>query len=278
MKQLLYILVTVCLYSCSPKLSPGTRNDHPRLPDTAFVLVLSQGDRFNGNGNDKLDVLSSSDSAFSMYCTYEEIIARFARTARLKGANLVKITSYKKPEHKGDCDKITARLYKVDDVKAYEQKFEWSPDRKLTWDDFKGKPAFNQDTNIAARTSARFGIRIDTLYASGLSVVVTNEFICRQSSVRPEKRTSALLAHEQLHFDLCEIYARRLRKQLANTPLTLANVNKVSTDAFLEVYKTYKERQWAYDEETSHGLEPQAQERWKKTIAKELAALSAYAR
>lgn len=280
MKQLLYIYIAVCLYACSPKLTPGARNDHSPLADTAFVLVLNQGDRFNGNGNglDRIAVINSFDSDLSPLCTYEEIITKFKQTARSRGANLVKITDYKKPGHKGDCDRITARLYKVDNVKAYEQKFEWSPDRKLTWEDFKGNPALNHEPAVAARTSCRFGIRVDTMYASGVSVIVTNEFICRQSSVRPERKTPALLAHEQLHFDLCEVYARKLRKQLAGMQLTLFNVNRAATDAFLETYKTYKEMQWAYDEETNHGLIPEAQEHWKQNIEKELAGLAAYTR
>ncbi|SHN32261.1 hypothetical protein [Chitinophaga sp. CF418] len=277
MKHLLYIFIAVCICSCSPKRSPGTGDNHiSPLPDTTFILVLSQEDRFNGNGNGKIAVINSSDSTISPACTYEEIIARFKQIARAQGANLVRITSYKKPGYKGDCDKITARLYKVDNVKAFEQKFEWSPDRKLTWDDFKGTPAPNSDTNVAARTSCRFGIRIDTMYASGNRVVVTNEFICRQSSVRPERKTAALLAHEQLHFDLCEVYARLLRKQLANTQLTPANINRVSTDIFLETYRIYKETQWKYDEETQHGLKPEPQARWKENIGKELAALAEY--
>ncbi|PWV56998.1 DUF922 domain-containing protein [Chitinophaga sp. S165] len=155
---------------------------------------------------------------------------------------------------------------------------EWSPDRKLTWEDFKGKPDRHLESNVAARSSCRFGIRVDTSNASNVTVVVTNEFIRHQSSVRAERKTPALLAHEQLHFDLCEVYARTLRKQLANTQLSLHNANKVATDIFLEVYKAYKERQWAYDEETHHGLEPALQQRWAQNIEKELAALSAYTR
>lgn len=275
MKHLLYIFVAVCLYSCSPKLAPGTGDNHSApLPDTAFVLILGQGDRFNGNG--KIAIINSGDNNISPACTYEEIIARFKQAARAQGANLVKISSYRKPAYKGDCDKISARLYKVDHVKDYEQKFEWSADRKLSWDDFKGTPAPGRDTNVAARTSCRFGIRIDTMYASGIRVVVTNEFICRQSSVRPGRKTPALLAHEQLHFDLCEVYARQLRKQLANTELTPANISKVSTDIFLETYRIYRETQLLYDEETQHGLKPDAQQHWKETIGKELAALDGY--
>jgi hypothetical protein len=275
MKHLLYIVIAVCICSCSPKLTTLRGDNHiASLPDTAFVLVLGPDDRYNGNG--KIAVINSSDSNISPACTYDEIIVRFKQVARAQGANLVKITSYRKPVYKGDCDKMSARIYKVDHVKNYEQKFDWSPDRKLTWEDFKGTTAPGRDTNVAARTSCRFGIRIDTMYASGIRVVVTNEFICHQSSVRPGRKTPALLAHEQLHFDLCEVYARMLRKQLANTTLTPTNINKVSTDTFLETYKIYKERQWAYDDETLHGLKPEAQAHWKETIEKELAALDDY--
>lgn len=277
MKQLLYTISAICLVSCSPRLHPGIKDEHPPLPDSAFVLILSQEDRFNNS--DKIGLISISDNEFSSNCNYEALITRLKQKARSQGANLIKITDYKKTDDNGNCDKITAKLYKVDNVKLYEKKFEWSPNRKLTWEDFKGNPALNPDTNVAARTSCRFGIRIDTTHASAkVSVVVTNEFICYQSSVRPRQQKTTLLAHEQLHFDLCEVYARKLRKELTDIQLTLLNANTVSENTFLKIYKIYKERQWLYDEETNHGLDLKAQELWNHTIAEELKELAAYAR
>lgn len=228
--------------------------NRPPLPENAFILVLDQTDRFS----DRNAISTISSSA---HTSYNESVNALKQTARSQGANLIKITSFKKSDNN-----ITARIYKVDNVKAYETKFEWSSNRKLSWEDYKGTPASSQDTNVAATTSCRFGL------LSGPSVEVTNEFICHQSSVRPGQQKPALLAHEQLHFDLCEVYARKLRKELA------ANPSLDPRDAFVQTYKLYKETQWLYDEETSHGLEPKAQEEWKAKIEKGLVEFAAYAR
>lgn len=148
---------------------------------------------------------------------------------------------------------------------------QWSPLRKLTWSDYKGTPYRDQDTNIAARTNCRFGIKIN-----GVNVDVISEFIPERSNVRPGKETAALLAHEQLHFDLCEVYARLLRKELRKAPLTNANVAAISRDAFLKYYDAYKERQIIYDNETHHGLNPDKQNLWNAQVATALADLAAY--
>lgn len=149
---------------------------------------------------------------------------------------------------------------------------QWTPDYKLSWADYKGTPARDQGDHIAARTNCRFGIKIN-----GAHVQVTSEFISTGSSVRPGQQTPSLLTHEQLHFDLCEVYARLLRKELAKAPLTTTNVAAISRDAFLKYYDAYKQRQIIYDQETQHGLNAAQQKLWNAQVAKALADLAAYA-
>lgn len=148
----------------------------------------------------------------------------------------------------------------------------WSPNYKLSWADYKGTPSRDQEDHVAARTNCRFGIKIN-----GAQVQVTSEFISTRSSVRPGQQTPSLLAHEQLHFDLCEVYARLLRKELAKAPLTTANVAAISRDAFLKYYDAYKQRQIIYDQETHHGLNADQQKLWNAQVAAALVDLAAYA-
>lgn len=156
------------------------------------------------------------------------------------------------------------------------QKFEWSPSRKLTWEDYKGAPSRGQHDQVAARSTCRFGITIDTV--NGVKVDVTSEFISSLSNVRAGQQTPALLAHEQLHFDICEVYARLLRKELAHGTLTKANVAAISKDAFLKYHQAYWERQHIYDQETNHGLNAENQLLWNKQVATALTDLQAYAK
>ncbi|TWV91272.1 hypothetical protein [Chitinophaga pinensis] len=153
----------------------------------------------------------------------------------------------------------------------------WHAERPLSWEDYKGNPSTIREANVGARTSCRFGMKIDTVNTPGKArVIVTSEFICYQSSVRANQQTPSLLAHEQLHFDLCEAYARSLRKTLALANLTPANVTSISKDAFLQTYQLYREQQALYDAETAHGLNPDAQLRWKQKITDALNGLKAY--
>lgn len=249
MKQLLY-LPAVLLISCSPRVQTSL-NGKPALAANALVVVLDPSDRFRSHA-EALGTINSSTAV----CNYDEAINDLKKQARGYGANLVKIVASAKAS---ECINFSAKLYRVDSVRRYERKFDWTADRKLTWEDFKGNPSSSRQPHVAATTSCRFGIRINPSF----TVTVTNEFVCHQSSAKPEHRTAALLAHEQLHFDLCELYARMLRKELAAVNLNAANVKEVSGEAFLRTYKAYKERQALYDEETNHGLKSPAQERWK---------------
>ena len=275
MRRILYLFPVICLFACSPRLQTPVTVTLTPLPDTAFVVVLEEADRFSGG--QKAGIIYSADNAIAPACTYDDIISRMQQVARSRGANLIKITDYSTSRTGNHCEQITATLYRVDRPKSYERKFSWHPERPLSWEDYKGNPSTIRETNVAARTSCRFGIKIDTLSTPGkANVIVTNEFICSQSSVRPGQQQLSLLAHEQLHFDLCEVYARSLRKTLAAAALTPANVAAISKDAFLQTYQLYREQQALYDVETAHGLNQEAQTHWQKKISDALIVLKAY--
>jgi|ADGO01.1.fsa_nt_gi hypothetical protein len=84
---------------------------------------------------------------------------------------------------------------------------DWSASRKLTWDDFKG-PVDPESKNAALTTSS---INIEFGYdGTGLEYSIKCTFNKERSWVRI--RNAEVLAHEQGHFDLAEIHARKLNK------------------------------------------------------------------
>jgi hypothetical protein len=84
-----------------------------------------------------------------------------------------------------------------------------------------------------------------------------------------------LLQHEQRHFDLCEVYARKLRQKLAKRSWTGDDADKIDR-IYQHLYKELNERQLKYDEETVHGLDTDKQHEWNEQIAKELNELTDY--
>jgi hypothetical protein len=84
----------------------------------------------------------------------------------------------------------------------------WRIDRKLNFNDFKGKP--NGKFSFAARSEIRLRYRFDDI--NDKIYYIKAEFLFNRSWMRKEySNDSNLLMHEQSHFDVAEIYDRKFR-------------------------------------------------------------------
>ena len=77
-----------------------------------------------------------------------------------------------------------------------------------------------------------------------------------------------LLEHEQLHFDLAEALARKIRTRFNDFRNACDEAG--GTDPIQEIVaqadRELHEEQQRYDRETSHGVNTRAQEQWKRRI------------
>lgn len=276
-KRIVIILLSAYLFSCSSKIGSTIIAKQNPLPEDEYVLVIDLSDTFFNDGI-KIGTLKSSDNGFSTNCSYDEIIENFKKLCRKNGANILNIIEHKKPDQWSSCDRVEAIIYKVPDYKIHEKQIEWSQNRKLTWSDFKGKENI-KDFNANAETSCELALKSNSVKILGKTKIsVTNKFECNLSWVLPKsKNNNALLEHEQLHFDLNEIYARRLRKKIVETKFSYFNLIKESNKIYEEISLLSIKRQELYDAETKHGTESIAQKRWEKDIKTELNELVAYA-
>jgi len=160
-----------------------------------------------------------------------------------------------------------------------ENKIAWHENNQLVWDDYQGRPIlhgrFNAESSL--QISYRLGI---TKQNDDLKINLTvNCIFDKESSwVNPKNKTNMLLEHEQLHFDIAEVYARRLRKELSESKFTIKNYKSKSSDIFEANFKDYKKFQVIYDRETNHGLMQRQQEIWKTEINRLLKTSSGYKR
>lgn len=239
------------------------------------IIVLGADEQTEVKG-ELLGEVKFSDKGFKSNCSYNEVIAGLKKQAEKKGGNLLKITEHKKPDAWSTCDRIKAEIYKVADISAYEQEIYWTADRKLKWEDFKS-PA-SAMTGAAAHTYCGFGFETNRVTAFKKSkFFVHTKFYCDKSWVGKEYISQEnLLSHEQAHFDLCEVYARRLYKRLTEANVNIATLQEAN-NIYTEVANDYTAAQQQYDEETNHGTEPGLQKKWQERVAKELEDLSAYA-
>jgi hypothetical protein len=150
---------------------------------------------------------------------------------------------------------------------------DWSPERKLTWDDFKSKP--DKGSPNAALTGTN--IKFDFSYSSdaGFKYHISCQFDKNSSWGRV--KTDYILSHEQGHFDIAEIYARKLCKAFREYSPDVENANKEVNKIYDRVMHELHDEQLRYDHETNFSIKKEQQMAWLKKIDEDLKSLQAYA-
>ena len=153
-----------------------------------------------------------------------------------------------------------------------ENIIEWSPTRKLTWADFKGKPD-PASTNAALTNSS---ITLSSEYSNKqIKYIVSCKFNKLLSWGRV--RNDYILRHEQGHFDIAEAHARLLFKNLGEYKFNSGTANEDVNRIYSETMKEHVSMQKEYDVVTNHSLDSTEQNKWNNKIAGMLERLSAYA-
>jgi hypothetical protein len=156
----------------------------------------------------------------------------------------------------------------------------WSADRPLRWTDFRAQPAAGTDG--AALTMTTLTVRFacsDELFGFEVTAVFfpNRSWVNRMLFVELGSEAWGL-RHEQTHFDLTEVHARRARQFLSE----LARPCDRSAPQLSELGEGFindaMDAQARYDRETIHGRDGRAQARWDSQVRQQLAALAAFER
>jgi hypothetical protein len=158
---------------------------------------------------------------------------------------------------------------------------QWSASRPLTWDDFQGVPPAG-DPERAAETAYTL-LHAVNCRGRVFTFRVVAAFLPRQSWVRPSVRTNAAqsarsLSHEQTHFNLSEVYARRIRRYFAELQdPCLKSEREIEAQAD-QLIREEAAAQRRYDDETSHGRIGSKQNSWDADTVKQIADLQRYSK
>jgi predicted secreted Zn-dependent protease len=151
----------------------------------------------------------------------------------------------------------------------------WSAKRPLVLADFQGRPRPNEAH--AALTSATVVAQV-ACKSNKFTGSVQAAFDPTRSWVRdPATITAKLLRHEQLHFDIAEVYARRLRQKLTGTQIPCAQLGTMFERLSNGIYADWEKAEDQYDRDTNHGLIPAQQQAWEARVQQQLAELEAFA-
>lgn len=205
-------------------------------------------------------------------CDYDQLLAEAVRQAKEAGANCLVIDKHDSPQSAVGCHRLEGRALLLEDPGPFEKEIYWHPDRKLTIADFR---ASTENRPATASTHCGFTIAYTNDRLTGaVLVTVSTEFYPRDSYFKVTEDSSYVLEHEQLHFDISEVYSRKFVKMAQEQVNTAGDWANEIHALYKSVYSEMIVRQDAYDAEVY--AERQLQTVWDERISAELHALTAF--
>lgn len=158
-----------------------------------------------------------------------------------------------------------------------EESMLWNESRKLTWADFKASPDLKSRASAITASGITFEYSVKTSRKEivDFSTKVEAHFYPNKSWFLEKQVDVYILAHEQLHFDIIELYARKLREQLSLLVVN-QNLKGQMNRLHASINKALNDTQQLYDLQTNHSINVTMQKEWEAKIIKELKTYEAY--
>jgi hypothetical protein len=152
-----------------------------------------------------------------------------------------------------------------------EELIDWKGAKKLTWTDYKGQP--QAGTDAAAATTTYLGIEY-LIDEKGFTFKIQ----CRFSKTKSwgKSKTDYILEHEQGHFDIAEIFARKLNKNMSEYKFNKDSFRKDLKSIYDSVAIEKENFQNQYDLETDHSRKKDQQAAWNLKIKEWLTNFEKY--
>ena len=130
-----------------------------------------------------------------------------------------------------------------------EETIDWNGKTKLHWGNFKATPEQNTDAVAITASGITYGFRSKT-YSNSSKIEYTTsvlaQFYPEKSWYLKERVNDTVLGHEQLHFDITELHARKFRKRIKEVKLT-KNIKEEISKIYDEINQSLQQMQNAYD-------------------------------
>lgn len=160
---------------------------------------------------------------------------------------------------------------------APENQLAWDANYRLSWSDFKGEPQEKVDAVAitASGLSSSFSARTTSTALVDYKASVIAHFYPDKSWYKPGKVNEIVLAHEQLHFDITELNARKLRKNITDSNFTI-DIKSEMNHLVDQANKDLEVMQELYDSQSDFSMDVGSQKKWQLYISEELERLSNY--
>jgi hypothetical protein len=150
---------------------------------------------------------------------------------------------------------------------AQDSSITWEENRVLQWTDFAGKEC--DTSKFDAECYAEICYSYTFYDTTDFEFEVTAKFNKNTSWSRKGKQYVDLLKHEQLHFDIAQLYARELKQEFESFHYT-CNYKEEIAELFNKKKLEYESAQRQYDDETNHSMNKDKQKEWAQLVVGKL--------
>jgi len=153
----------------------------------------------------------------------------------------------------------------------------WNESYKLSWADFQG-PAKSGTDAVATTASGitfSYSIKRTSKRIVGYKTKIFAHFYPEKSWYKPEHADNHILAHEQFHFNITELHARKFRQRVSKLQVS-SSINTQLDQIHQEINLELSRLQEKYDSETNFSRNFEQQALWQQYIQEELAKLAKY--
>lgn len=117
MKRIIFFLLSVPLFACSPKVKSKITTPYTALDPNERVVLFDKNDSMPIEAI-SIGTVKIGDTGFSVDCGWDVTIEKAKEAARASGGNVLKIIQHKKPNGGSTCDRITAEVFKIENAIA----------------------------------------------------------------------------------------------------------------------------------------------------------------
>ncbi len=267
-----YFLSILLITACDPVVEVERHEIADDESVEGTIVLLSDAEIKEEIGT-SLGTITVREGGMSVRCAYHDVVEMAKASAQDIGANALVIKEHRGPHIWSTCHQIESEAFLLDNIEHYEDEIIWSKDRRLTIANFKAS-ADRRPYQAVTHSSINYTAHSDA-FSTDLELDVKAIFHCDLSYFKRSHRDSSVLAHEQIHFDITELYARKLRKRLQEECRSFKEFDRKHDKIFSQVNREWSRKQEAYDTEVY--ADPSKQIRWNFWITEELSKLQKYA-
>lgn len=159
-------------------------------------------------------------------------------------------------------------------IHSQKKSITWKKEYKLTRQDFKGK--IDHNSSNAAQTGANIIIVPYAKKSGKYLYEVYAKFYFYKSWINTNSKI--VLNHEQIHFDIAELFARKMRKEILKIKVLKKEIEEFDYRRIhKKFFKEFIEYQRKYDLETNYSRSHSIQKKWEISVTQQLIDLDEFA-